>query len=192
MKCLLCKSFSLLHICKECQKEHLRPSISQRKLVGDVEVVSFYRYSQIKELLHTKHTDIGYHIYTILAQNSFLHFAKKFEYENEVALLGIDERPKGLYSHTAILTRYTKTKILIPQHAKLLAKNDISYSGKSKAFRLQNPREFHLKKFPHKECILIDDIITTGTTLSEAVTTLAKEGKETLFCLTLADANETL
>ena len=188
MKCLLCKNFSLSHICKRCQEEHLRPTLLRRKLFGDIDVISFYPYSQIKELLHTKHSDLGYHIYTILARNSFTKFVNEFTYENEVAVLGIDDRPKGLYSHTAILAKHCKGKHISVQHAKLRAKNDISYSGKSKSFRLQNPRDFQLGSFPHKECILVDDIITTGTTLSEAVTTLAKAGKETLLCLTLADA----
>ncbi len=188
MKCLLCKRYSLFHICKSCQSRHLQPSLIRRKLFGKLEVISFYRYSQIKELLHTKHTDLGYHIYTILARNSFAKFAQKFEYANEVAVLGIDEKSKGLYSHTAILAKHCNAKYLSSQHARLIAQNDISYSGKSKAFRVQNPRDFTLKPFPHRECILVDDIITTGTTLSEAVTTLAKAGKETVLCLTLADA----
>ena len=188
MKCLLCKNFSLSHICKRCEEEHLHPVLIRRKLVGELEVLSFYRYSQIKELLHTKHTDLGYHIYNILARNSFAKFAREFDYPNEVALLGIDEKPKGLYSHTAILARHCRSKLLLPKHAHLIAQNDISYSGKSKAFRLQNPRNFKLKEFAQKECILVDDIITTGTTLSEAVTTLTKAGKETILCLTLADA----
>jgi len=35
--------------------------------------------------------------------------------------------------------------------------------------------------------ILVDDIITTGTTLNEAIKTLQTEEKEVVFCLTLAD-----
>ncbi len=190
MKCLLCKRHSFFHICKACQREYLQPSLTRRKLGGGVEVLSFYRYAQIKELLHTKHTDLGYHIYTILARNSFAKFAQKFTYEREIAVLGIDERPKGLYSHTAILAKHCKSHRLAPQHTRLIAKNEISYSGRSKAFRLQNPRDFRLKFFPHKECILVDDLITTGTTISEAVTALAQAGKETILCLTLADAGD--
>ena len=190
MKCLLCKRYSLFHICKTCQIEHLHPTPKRRKLFGELEVISFYRYSQIKELLHTKHTDLGYHIYTILARNSLALFAQEFVYKREVAVLAIDEKPKGLYSHTALLSQHCKAKYLSPQHTRLIARNDISYSGKSKTFRVQNPREFILRPFSHRECILVDDIITTGTTLSEAVTTLAKAGKETLLCLTLADARD--
>ena len=189
MKCLLCRNLSFSHICKKCQEEFLQPSITRRKLVGEIEVLSFYRYSHIKELLHTKHSDLGYHIYTILARNSFAKFAREFEYANEVAVLGVDEKPKRLFSHTAILAHHCRSELLHPKHAKLMATNDISYSGKSKSFRLQNPRNFVLGDFLQRECILVDDIVTTGTTLTEAITTLATAGKETLLCLTLADAS---
>ncbi len=190
MKCLLCKKTSFLHICQKCQIEYLQPSFIRRKLFGELEVISFYRYSQIKELLHTKHTDLGYHIYTLLARNSIAKFAQEFEHNDKVAVLSIDERPKGLYSHTAILAKHCRSKLLHPQHAKLIAKNDISYSGKPKSFRIQNPRNFQLKHFPHQECILVDDIITTGTTLSEAVLKLAEAEKRVILCLTLADARD--
>jgi competence protein ComFC len=65
----------------------------------------------------------------------------------------------------------------------------VSYSGKSKQFRLLNPRDFELKKVNEKSVILVDDIITTNLTLTQAVTALQKENIEVLFCLTLADAS---
>jgi len=37
--------------------------------------------------------------------------------------------------------------------------------------------------------ILVDDIITTGSTLSQAIETVRSKNKEVLFCLTLADAS---
>ncbi|MCF6341155.1 MAG: ComF family protein, partial [Sulfurimonas sp.] len=80
-------------------------------------------------------------------------------------------------------------KFIKPLHSKLRAKNSISYSGKSKEFRLLNPRNFKLNKFKNKEIILVDDIITTGSTLNQAIQTLQQNDKEILFCLTLADAS---
>lgn len=156
-----------------------------------IEVISFYAYEEIKKLLHTKHTDLGYHIYTILAKNSFAEFAKNFVLDESVAVLGIDEKSNDLYSHTAILAKHLQSDSLRYRPARLIAKNDVSYSGKTKQFRLQNPRDFQLKPFAQRECILVDDIITTGTTLSEAVATLRGKNKEVLFCLTLADAKTT-
>jgi len=80
--------------------------------------------------------------------------------------------------------RHKNVKIL---HAKLMAKNSIKYAGKSLQFRLENPRRFHYSGLKIIEVILVDDIITTGTTLNEARQLLEKNGVEVLFALTLAD-----
>ena len=53
-----------------------------------------------------------------------------------------------------------------------------------------NPRNFTCKEFKEKNVILVDDIITTGLTLTQAVNVLHVKEKEVLFCLTLADARE--
>ncbi len=180
----------MTHICKNCQRENLTPEFIRREIVDGVEVFSFYKYDAIKDFLHTKHTDLGYYIYHILAKNSFAKFAKNFEYDERVASLSIDDEPQENYSHTAILNKYLQSKYIKPQYRKLVAKNRVSYSGKSKAFRLANKRYFDFRDFQQKSCILVDDIITTGTTLSEAIFTCKKHNKEVLFCLTLADARK--
>ena len=189
MRCLMCESLSLLHICKKCQKNFLHPQIYKRKIYNNIEVISFYKYNEIKELLHTKHTDLGYYIYNILAQNSFKEFGKNFFYDNKVISLAIDDNIRSGYAHTSILNKALKSTSIKPLYSKLRAKNKVSYSGKSKQFRLLNKRDFLLKKFEEKEVILVDDLITTGSTLIQAIQTLEKENKDILFCLTLADAS---
>ena len=187
MKCLLCEKLSLVHICKNCQSSFLQPALYKRKVQG-IEVISFYKYHDIKDLLHTKHTDLGYYIYNILAQNSFKKFTLNFNLDFSLAAIAIDDTPKNLYSHTAILSNALKSKVIKPLFNKLRAKNNISYAGKSKEFRLLNPRKFKLQTFLQNDIILIDDIITTGTTINEAITELKSNNKEVLFCLTLADS----
>ena len=188
MKCLLCESFSLSHICTPCQETFLSPTIHKRKILNGIEVISFYKYQDIKNLLHTKHTDIGYYIYKILAQNSFTKFAQEFNFTNLVHSVGIDDTARSGYSHTAILNNALRCKNIKPLFNKLRARNTISYSGKSREFRLLNPRDFKVNKMGGKEIILVDDIITTGSTLSQAISSLESNKKEVLFCLTLADA----
>jgi len=188
MKCLICESLSLSHICPTCQDLYLKPSIYKRKLSNSIEVISFYKYSEIKKFLHTKHTDLGFYIYNILAKNSFRKFANEFKFPHAITSIAIDDNIKSGYSHTAILNKALKSKNIKPLFNKLRAKNSISYSGKTKEFRLLNPRDFEIKKFYEKEIILVDDIITTGTTLSQAIQTAHANKKEVLFCLTLADA----
>ncbi len=186
MKCLMCESFSLTHICSQCQKKFLQPSLFKTQLSNGIVVYSFYKYEDIEELLLSKHTDLGFYIYKILVKNSLELFAKELKLDFKVVSLGVDDIPSPDYSHTAILNNALKSSSIKPLFGKLRAQNKISYSGKSKQFRLQNPREFVLKQFKYKEVIVVDDIITTGTTLLEATNLLQKEQKEVLFCLTLA------
>lgn len=189
MKCMLCESLSFIHICTNCQDTFLTPSIYKRKILNDVEVISFYKYKDIKDLLHTKHTDLGFYIYSILAKNSMQKFASEFEFDSTVISIAIDDHVQSGYSHTAVLNKSLKSKCIKPKFNKLRANNRVSYSGKSKEFRLLNPREFQLNNFNDNEVILIDDIITTGSTLTQAIQTLKSNKKEVLFCLTLADAS---
>jgi len=190
MKCLLCTSWSLSHICKACQNENLQPSLFKRHIRGKIVVYSFYRYGDIEKLLHTKHTDLGYYIYNILANIAFKDFAENFVFDEKVVSLGIDEQVKHGYSHTAILNKALRSKWICPRYSKLLARSQETYSGKSFQFRLLHPRNFKVKHFEEKYVILVDDIITTGLSLTQAVDALEKEGKEVLFCLTLADAEK--
>ena len=190
MRCLMCESLSLKHICSSCQKEYLTPSLYKRYLEDGTLVLSFYKYSDIKDLLHTKHTDIGFYIYKILAKSSFKKFAQNFSMEHKVASIAIDDNPNDLYSHTAILSQVLHSSRIKPQHAKLLARNKVSYSGKSKAYRDAHPRNFQYKHFRQKSVILVDDIITTGSTLLEASRVLKASNKDILLCLTLCDVSQ--
>lgn len=188
MRCLICESLSFTHICSTCQNSFLTPSIYKRKILNNIEVISFYKYSEIKELLHTKHTDLGYYIYSILAQNSMRRFADAFEYPYIVNSIALDDDTKSGYSHTALLNKALICNSIKPLFNRLRAKNRVSYSGKSREFRVLNPRNFEVKNLKEKEVILVDDIITTGFTLTQAVQSLQKENNRVLFCLTLADA----
>ena len=187
-KCILCKNFSFESICKDCQNYYLSPSINTRVLLNDFKVFSFYKYSEISNLLHTKHTFYGSKVFRLLAKNSFSIFAKDFKFDNIVFALPIDDKVTYLYSHTAILAKYLKSPFIKPIFNALRAKNSISYSKKSLDFRLKNPRNFIYKYKKNIDVILVDDIITTGTTILEAKELLQKQNVNVLFALTLADA----
>ena len=189
MRCLMCEEFSLTHICSSCQETFLKPSLYKRKLPNNIEVLSFYKYEDIKDLLHTKHTDLGFYIYTILAKNSLAKFAEAFSFDERVISIAVDDNIRSGYSHTAILNRHLTSQDIKPLFSKLRAKNSISYSGKNRAFRFQNPRDFQLKKFKEKNVILVDDIITTGATLTQAIEVLQRANKEVILCLTLCDVS---
>ncbi len=188
MKCMVCERWSLTHICSQCQETLLAPTLYKRKILGSIPVYSFFPYDEIEPLLLTKHTDIGYYIYTILAKRSLSRFAQEWQYENPVASIGIDDDARSGYSHTAVLNRALISSLIKPHYGKLRASNHHKYAGKSVEERLMNPRQFRYKPFDENEVILVDDIVTTGTTLSEAVEVLHANGKKVILCLTLTDA----
>lgn len=188
MRCMVCEAFSFSHICSACQKSLLSPTIHKRKILGSIPVYSFYPYDAIEMLLLTKHTDVGFYIYSLLAKNSFEKFAAEWSYENKVASLGIDDDSKSGYSHTAVLNKSLKSPNITPYYGKLRAKNHYKYAGKTIEERVLNPRNFNYIPFTEEEVILVDDIVTTGSTLTEAVETLGMQGKKVILCLTLTDA----
>ena len=189
MKCILCESYSFTHICSTCQTNLLSPSLYKRKLSNGVTVISFYNYAEIKELLFTKHTDLGFYVYNILAELSFKKFSQEFHTKEKYISLAVDDTSKSGYSHTAILNRSLKTYNIKPLYNKLRAKNSVSYSGKSKRFRQENPRDFQLKRLKSDNIILVDDIVTTGETLTQACAKIQEQGKAVSFCLTLTDVS---
>lgn len=188
MKCMVCERWSWSHICPHCQESLLTPTLYKRKILGSIPVYSFFPYDEIEPLLLTKHTDIGYYIYTILAKRSLMNFAQEWSYENRVASLGIDDDARSGYSHTAVLNRALKSPQIKPYYGKLRSTNHHKYAGKSVEERLMNPRQFRYRPFEENEVILVDDIVTTGTTLGEAAEVLHANGKKVIFCLTLSDA----
>jgi competence protein ComFC len=186
---MMCERWSIFsHICDTCQDEFLTPSLHKRKILGSIPVYSFFPYGDIEPLLLTKHTDLGYYLYTIMARRSMQQFSKEWSYEEKVASIGIDDHVASGYAHTAILNRALKSPLITPLYGKLHATQQDKYAGKSVEERLMNPRKFQYKSFDEKEVILVDDIVTTGTTLAEAVETLHAQGKKVILCLTLTDA----
>jgi competence protein ComFC len=157
-----------------------------------MDVISFYRYSTLESLLHSKHKPEGYRIYKALAKMTLKLFIEEFveNVDSDVYIVGIDEFVKSGYAHVALLTRAMNMKHSISQHASLMAQNRVNYSGKSLQYRLENPREFVYTGKSGIDVILVDDIITTGITLQEAQKVLMENGVNVLFALTLADVEE--
>jgi len=159
------------------------------RTVGTLDVISFFRYSTLESLLHTKHKPEGYRVYKKLGALFFRPFIKEFAEndEGEIFIVGIDEVVRNGYSHVALLTHSMQYKQARPQHAVLRARNRVNYSGKSLQFRLDNPRDFVYSGKEGVDVILVDDIITTGITLQEAQKVLMEHDVNVLFALTLAD-----
>lgn len=191
MRCFSCSKLSFQILCKQCVDQLFVPTITTRK-VGTLDVISFFKYSTLETLLHSKHKPEGHRVYKALAELTVKPFIEAFTANDhrDVYIVGIDEYVKNGYAHVALLTRAMKTQTSIPQYSVLLSQNRVNYSGKSLQFRLDNPREFTYKGKKNVDVILVDDIITTGITLQEAQKVLLAHGVNVLFALTLADAKE--
>ena len=191
MRCFSCSRLSLPILCSTCIDQLFVPTVSTRK-VGTLDVISFFKYSTLESMLHSKHKPEGYRIYKAIAQMTLKPFIKEFveNDDRDVYIVGVDETVKSGYAHVALLTRAMKTKYTIPQHSVLMARNRVNYSGKSLQFRLENPRDFVYTGKQNVDVILVDDIITTGITLQEAQKVLMSHGVNVLFALTLADVEE--
>lgn len=191
MRCYTCSKLSFKIICKICIDQLFTVKMSTRK-VGTLDVISFYKYSALESLLHSKHKPEGYRIYKALAQMTMKPFIEEFVESDprDIYIVGIDEYVKSGYAHVALLSRALKTKSSTPLHSSLLAQNRVNYSGKSLQYRLENPRDFVYSGKSGIDVILVDDIITTGITLQEAQKVLMENGVNVLFALTLADVEE--
>jgi competence protein ComFC len=191
VRCFSCSKLSFKIICKTCEAQLFTPTVSTRK-IGTLDVISFFKYTTLESLLHTKHKPEGHRIYKALANMTMKPFMKEFveSDDRDVYIVGIDENVKNGYAHVALLTHAMKMKYAIPLPAALMAKNRVNYSGKTLQYRLEHPRDFVYTGKSDIDVILVDDIITTGITLQEAQKVLMENGVNVLFALTLADVEE--
>jgi len=189
MRCISCQSLSWKLVCKNCQKNLLTSSFYKRELAEDFFVYTFYKFDEVKELLNTKYEFFGDKIYAILGSLSFKKFAQNFSYPDKVYAVAIDDHTRHQFSHTAILSKHLKSEIIHTSYNNLIAKNKVKYAGKNLEFRKNNKRDFYYKGKQNIQVILVDDLVTTGTTLLEAKEVLEKNNCEVLFALCISDAN---
>lgn len=190
MSCIQCGCFCFNFFCKQC-KEILKQGEPGIRKIGDFKVYYFYKYDYIKSLILSKHHMHGYFVYKNLAKFSFARFSKNLDFQTKISAVPLDDAClNGSYSHTAILAKYLKSDCIKPIFSAIRAKNRVKYAGKSLEFRQKNTRNFELLKQINTPVILVDDIVTTGTSMLEAREVLSKAGVEVLFGLVLADARD--
>lgn len=190
MRCLSCECFSFSLICKKCQNTYLKPAFFKREIEKDFFVYSFYEYDQIKDLLNSKYYFHGDKIFNTLAKLSFKIFSKNFTYKNTKAI-PIDDHTRHHFSQSAILAKHLHSTNIKTIYSTLKAKNIVKYAGKDLKFRKSNPRNFKYNGKENLQVILVDDIVTTGTTILEAKRVLEHYNCNVLFALTLSDASKT-
>jgi len=194
MRCLSCNKFSLEPVCKKCALIYLKPQMIEKR-VGNIDVISFFDYYLVSALVKSKYLGSGYRFYKFVAKRFFQPFIKAYvsSYSNEkqIYVIGVDENVIRGYSNIGLLTHYgTKNSGAKALHNVLKASNSIKYAGKSLEYRLNNPRGFKYSGPKNIDVILIDDVVTTGTTLQEASRVLEKNGVNIHFALTVANAED--
>ena len=191
IKCILCESFSFSIICKACQNNILDPKLYKRELTKGFFIYSFYKYDEIKELINSKYQFYGDEVFKILASLSLKKFSSNFTFNNKIYAIPIDDHTRHDFSHTAILAKSLKSKYITVKYNSLKATNIVKYAGHDKTFREKNKRNFIYTGDKNIQVILVDDIITTGSTILEAKQILEKYNCEVIFALTLSDVKET-
>lgn len=188
MRCVNCGGFSFGIICRQCSRILSEFSLQKRECFG-IKVYYFYGYSEISNLIHSKHKEYGKFVYQKLANLTFKKFAnQKFGYK--INAIPLDDNVKSGYSHCAILAKALKSSEITPVFNCLRANSDVKYSGKPLEYRIKHRRNFTLNKIPKYPVILVDDIITTGSTMYEAAQICKKSGIEVVLGLVLANAQE--
>lgn len=187
MRCIVCEALSLRAICTACQEEFLVPKI-QVRLIENIKVYSFYSFDSLQFLLSSKYYSIGSRIYAIMAKRAMLYFKNHppSHINKTTYAVGIDSPLYNTYSHTAIILHAFR-KIFIPIYGELRAQNKVKYAGKSLEFRRNNPRGL-IYKSGNINCVVMDDVITTGTSMLEARDVITKGGGNFLYGITLCDA----
>jgi competence protein ComFC len=189
MRCILCQRFSFPLICKQCQALFLSPTLFTRTLQPNFEVYSFFRYSEVCDLIKTKYSPIGKAVFDIFGKQMKQYLPKVFDLKEETIVIPVDDCVKKGFSHTAVLAKHLHT---IPtfhvEFSRLKATHSVTYSGKSYQYRVENPRQFLYRGKKDTSVILVDDVVTTGLTLLEARETLIRAGVTVRFALTLVDA----
>lgn len=188
MKCITCESWSFSIICKTCQKKFLTPTLYKRQLDDNFFVYSFYKYEELEDLMRSKYYFHGDRVLTVLAKLTFAKFAQEFSYESDVLAIPLDDHTRHEFSHTAILAKHLDSSNIHPSFNHLKASNKIKYAGKNLEYRQKNPRRFKVNDLSNQTLILVDDIVTTGTTLLEAKKVCGQAHNKLLFALCLADA----
>ena len=183
MKCTSCDKISFYILCKTCQDTILKPNFYKKELEKDFFVYSFYDYKDLEDLIQSKYYFHGDRVFNTLAKLSFKKFADNFKFTYPILAIPIDDHTRHDFSQTAILTRHLKNPYIKPIYNTLKSTNTVKYAGKDLDFRQKNPRKFKYTGPKNCDVIIIDDVITTGTTILEAKNTLKKENVNVLYAL---------
>ncbi len=187
MKCLICAKFCFGVLCDKCLDSI--PITPQKRVVDGVTIYSFFRYDDVNFLMNAKYHIIGSRIISHLAKiasDSFFGLDSRFD---GISGVGIDDYVNSFYSHTGVILKHFARNGIKPLYGQLRARNNVSYAGKPLAYRQAHKRDLRFSA-KAKDIMIVDDIITTGTSFGEAIDVCTKAGAKVHFGIALCDAKK--
>lgn len=194
MKCVICSKYCFSPICKPCLEDiSILPRV---RIIDGINVYSFFRYDDIAMLLMSKYSIFGSRILKRLAKKASDYFFSQqpdlsIWKENDLHGVGIDDCVRSYYSHTGVILKQFCRYNIQAIYGGLIAQNPVHYAGKTLEYRQKNPKKF-IYRAKSDSVIIVDDIITTGTSMKEAKRVIEKMGTRVLFGLVLCDAKNNL
>ncbi|SOC34951.1 ComF family protein [Ureibacillus acetophenoni] len=166
-------------ICSDCEGE-LEPVTES----DSHEIISLYQYNdKMKDYLHRYKF-----MHDVILAKVFRNQIRKHLYKRRETIVPIPIHPEKLKERTfAHIDELLKAADL--SFKQYLEKITTETQGeKSRDERLNTPQLFKLKQnvdMKNKEILLVDDIITTGTTIQHAKNLLIQEGAKSVKAFTL-------
>jgi len=186
MRCLVCECFTLSLLCNQCKTTFLQPSFHTRT-IDSIPVYSFYAYDEIDRLLKYKHQPLGARVYAMLCALTLPPFIAELDISVPVAVVAVDDHVRHEFSHSAALLKpFKHKKGFFPQFGALPALSHEHYASQSLEYRVLHSRNFKVNAIKQEVVIVVDDIVTTGQTLHQAITALQNARKTVLCAITLA------
>ena len=198
--CLICHSRKEnSFLCTNCKKEIKFNDFKILKLIDNVKIYSCCNYSGIPQKLvrllkfHNKKflaKEISDLIYEYI-NNLNINFS---DYEIICVPLHKKKQRKRGFNQCELISKELSLKLNIPFNFNLIKriKNTKSMYKLKYKERIENLKDaffVDINFYNGKKLLIIDDIVTTGTTLNEMIKELKKSGIEDITCLTFTNTD---
>ncbi len=197
--CCLCNSNKAVDfLCKSCAKTfNYLPYYSLNKIEG-VNIYSCFLYEDnIKKLIHNykfkNKKNLSFHFASFL----YKYFNKLDIDKNNLIIVPVPSHKNRInkrgYDHILNIVKDFSKLSCLKYNDKLLikikdTKPQFSLNKKERKENIKNSFNINLKEYKGENILIIDDIITTGSTLNEIINEFYKNKIYNINCLTLSKA----
>lgn len=177
--CFMCNALSDIgKTCPKCRrKSSLNGVTTNYRLVGPMQDLIYgFKYYGNREIA------------SFVAQNIITRLPKvKFDCITYVPATGKSQRKRG-YNQAELLARHVAKQNGLPLKPALLRLRHTDQIGLGRAQRFESVKDNFVArgKFEGKNILIVDDVITTGATLSECASVLKASGAKKIWGLTIA------